>query len=455
MSKTIIRLITLTLAVLMVASCFIGCGTKTDGKQDTANNPSAPTTNTNDLANGMLPEVNPEDYRGTKVVMATRTDPFSNEDGPVCTKFEEVYGIDFEPVLIAGDDFVSTIAARIAADQQTDVYYENGDFPGSLTVMQPLDAAKFDLSAPIWNQALIKASTLDGHPYLVDAISNVWTELDICVYNKNIFQNAGLSTPEELYKAGKWTFANFRELAKQISMLGKEYIGAGVLDEAMLGAAGCNVFNYANNQISLGVDDHFVEVMTYMAQMRVDGYLKLDRFGFDDGKQGMCFTNCFGLKRTGYFTHINPDYIGATYLPVWEEGDEQVYTGIYRGWGLVDGTKNPVGAGLFIRYYVDVNNYDLAETFHNQDVTNFFFKLVGEYPENVIYYRGPDMVKTTGLGERFGYQFQYTTPDQIKTYLDEQRPTMELMVKKANEIIDKERDWIKNAELAGLINKVN
>ena len=210
MSKTIIRLITLTLAVLMVASCFIGCGTNTDGKQDAANTPSAPTTNTNDLANGMLPEVNPEDYRGTKVVMATRTDPFSNEDGPVCTKFEEVYGIDFEPVLIAGDDFVSTIAARIAADQQTDVYYENGDFPGSLTVMQPLDAAKFDLTAPIWNQALIKASTLDGHPYLVDAISNVWTELDICVYNKNIFQNAGLSTPEELYKAGKWTFANFR-----------------------------------------------------------------------------------------------------------------------------------------------------------------------------------------------------------------------------------------------------
>ena len=81
--------------------------------------------------------------------------------------------------------------------------------------------------------------------------------------------------------------------------------------------------------------------------------------------------------------------------------------------------------------------------------------MVAEYPENVIYYRGPDMIKTTGLGERFGYQFQYTTPDQIKTYLDQQKPTMELMVEKANEIIAAERDWIKNAELAGMINKVN
>ena len=321
--------------------------------------------------------------------------------------------------------------------------------------MQPLDAAKLDLSAPIWNQSLVKASTIDGHPYLVDTVANVWTELDICVYNKNIFQNAGLSTPTELYKAGKWTFANFRELAKQVSMIGKEYSGAGVLDEAMLGAAGCSVFLYNNNQMSLGVDDHFVEVLSYMSQMRMDGYLKLDRFGFDDGKQGMCFTNVFGLKKRGYFTHINSDYVGATYLPVWQEGDEQVYTGIYRGWGLVDGAKNPTGAGLFMRYYLDINNYDLPDTFHNQDVTNFFIELVSNYPDNVIYYRGPDMMKTTGLGERFGYAFMDETPDNIKKYLDGQKPTMELMVKKANEIIEKERDWIKNAELAGMINKVN
>ena len=452
MTKKLLRLVTLVLAIVMVASCVAACGNSdtasTDGSGNQGGTGEAKVT-------GMLPEVDPEQYRGTKVVMATRTDPFNNEDGPVCTKFEEVYGIDFDYVLIEGGEYVNTIAARIATDQQTDVYYENGDFPGSLTVMQPLDAAKIDYSAPCWNTAVIKASTLDGHPYLVDAVSNVWTELDLCVYNKNIFDNAGLTTPEELYASGKWTFANFRELAKQVSQLGKEYSGAGVLDEAMLGAAGCNVFNYKDNEISLGVDDHFVEVLTTMAQMRVDGYIRLDRFGFDEGKQGMCLTNVFGLKKTGYFTHINPDYVRATYLPVWQEGDPQVYTGIYRCWGLCDGAKNPVGAGLFIRYYTDVNNYNLDETFHNQQVTDFFFQMVAQYPDNVIYYRGPDMVKTTGLGERFGYQFQYTTPDQIKTYLDEQRPTMNLMVEKANQIIAEERDWIKNAELAGLINKVN
>ena len=458
MSKKLIRLITLVLAVLMVASCFIGCGTKEEEKKGDENKPG-----TSQGGNGggsasndgtLLTDEEIEALRGTTVVLATWKDPEQNEDGPVCKAFEEKYGINFEWVMIDQGEYVNTINAKISAGQQPDIFFENGDFPGSLTVMQPLDAAKLDLSAPIWNQAMIKASTLDGHPYLVDTVANVWTELDLCVYNKNIFDNAGINYPSDLYKAGKWTFANFREIAKQISMLGKEYSGAGVLDEAMLGAAGCSVFLYNNNKMSLGVDDHFVEVLSYMSQMRMDGYLKLDRFGFDDGKQGMCFTNVFGLKRRGYFTHINPDYVGATYLPVWKEGDKQVYTGIYRGWGLIDGCKNPTGAGLFLRYYLDINNYDLPDTFHNQEVTNFFIELISNYPDDVIYYRGPDMMKTTGIGERFGYAFMDQTPDNIKKYLDSQKPTMELMVEIANEVIADEREWIKYAEGKGMINKV-
>ena len=447
MSKKIIRLITLVLAIAMIASLAVGCGGNSD-------NPSGTSGNVTGTIDGLLPEVNPEDYRGTKVVLATWKDPYKNEDGPVCEKFEQEYGIDFEWEMIDEGQYVNAIAGKIASDQQLDIFFENGDFPGSLKVMQPLDAAKIDLTAPIWNQGVIKASTLDGHPYLVDAISNVWTELDICVYNKHIFESNGLTTPEEYYEAGEWTFANFRDAARRVAALGKEYSGAGVLDEAMLGAAGCTVFKYEDQKFSNGVDARFEKVLTFMSQMRVDGYLMQDRFGFDGGKQGMAITNCFGLKQTGYFTSINPEYIGATYLPVWEKGEEQVYTGIYRGWGLIDGSKNPVGAGIFLRYYLDVNNYDLQKTFHNQDVTNFFFKLVGAYSDNVVYYRGPDMMKTTGLGERFGYVFMDETPDNIKKYLDGKKPTIDLMIQKGNEEINKEIEWIKNAELAGLINKV-
>lgn len=444
MSKKVIRLITLILAVAMIAALAVGCGgDKPDGDKD-----------------GPLGGVNVDNeaieaLRGTTVTYVTWKDPDLNEDGVAVDAFEEKYGITVNVQLISQGTYVSTIAADVAAGTQGDVFFENGDFPGSLNVMQPLDAAQLDLADPIWNQALIKASTLDGHPYLVDAISNVWTEVDICVYNKNIFDNNGIKNPEEYYKEGKWTFENFRFAAKEVADIDKSYSGAGMLGEAALGAAGSSFFTYKDNQMVVTVDDHLMDVMNFLAQMRADGIAKLDRGGFKDGKQGMALTNCFGLKKTGYFPSINPDHLGATYLPVWEEGDEQQVTGIYRGWGLIDGAKNPVGAGLFLREYLDVNNYDLGNTFHNQEVANFFFQVTGEYSENMIYYHGPDMVKTTGMGSNYHESWNSQSPAQLKGYIQSEMNVMEQMCKKANEIIDKERKWIKEAEAAGTISKLS
>ena len=183
MSKKAIRLITLLLAVAMVAALAAGCGgseTKKPGGSD--------------LGGVTLTEEEIANLKGTKVTYVTWKDPNENEDRVAVEKFEEKYGIDLHPQLINEYNYVSIIAADIAAGTQGDVFFENGEFPGSLKVMQPLEAARLDLSDPIWNQSLIKASTLDGHPYLVDAISNVWTEVDICIYNKKIFDDNGIKT---------------------------------------------------------------------------------------------------------------------------------------------------------------------------------------------------------------------------------------------------------------------
>ena len=447
MSKTLIRLITLVLAIAMVACLAVGCGgngeTASTGSNGGSSNQGTNNNNKEPGLDGIDKSVNPEDYRGTTVKYVTWKDPELNEDGVAVKKFEADFGIDLEPVLIGQGDYVKTISAHIASNTQGDVFFENGDFPGSLKVMQPLDAAMLDLSAPIWNQALIKASTLDGHPYLVDCISNVWTEVDICVYNKAIFENAGLNTPADYYAAGKWTFDNFRYAAQQVTKLGKDYVGAGLLGESALGAAGCSFFTYKDNQMVVTADQHLYEVMNYLCQMKADGIAKLDRGGFGEGKQGMALTNCFGLKKTGYFTQINPDHLGATYLPVWKEGDKQYVTGIYRGWGLIDGAKNPVAAGLFLRQYLDVNNYDLEATFHNQEVANFFFQVTGQYSEDMIYYHGPDMVKTTGLGGQFHEAWNSQAPANMTGYIDSQKPVMQQMCDKANEIINEEREMLK------------
>ncbi len=456
MSKMVIRLITLIIAVAMVACLAVGCGGTTGNESSKPDSkPTSTPADTDDPITGMLPGVNPEDYRGTKVVYASWKDPAQNEDGVAVEAFEAKYGIEFEWQQVNQGKYVSLISASIASGTQADVFFENGDFPGSLTVMQPLDAAMLDLSDPIWNQALIKASTLEGHPYLVDAISNVWTEVDICVYNKNIFESNGFTTPAEYYEAGKWTFANFRYAAKQVADLGKEYSGAGLLGESALGAAGSSFFTYKDDKMHVSVDDHLREVMVFLAEMKDDNIVIYDREGFNGGKQGMALTNCFGLKKTGYYTTINPDHVAATYLPVWKEGDSPKVTGIYRGWGLIEGAKNPVGAGLFLRHYLDVNNYNLDATFHNDDVATFFFQVTGQYSEDMLYYHGPDMCNTTGMGEHYHVGWQFNTAANVNGYIDKSLNTMNEMVRRANLIIEEEREKILQGEKDGKLNKLS
>ena len=448
MSKKAIRLITLVLAIAMIAGLAVGCGgdgktEDADNKPGSSNTPSGGNDTTPGL-DGIDPSVNVKDYEGTTVTYVTWKDPDENEDGIAIDKFEKDFNIKVNVELVGQGTYVNKIAASIAAEQQGDIFFENGSFPASLNVMQPLDAAMLDLSAPIWNQSLVKASTLDGHPYLVDAVSNIWTEVDICVYNKNIFENLGLNTPADYYAAGKWTFDNFRYLCQQINARGgsKGYIGAGILGEPALGAAGCSFFTYKDNKMTVTTDKRLYEVMNFLAQMKADGLIKLDREGFQDGKQGMALTNCFGLKKTGYFTKINPDHVGATYLPVWKEGDKQQVTGIYRGWGLIEGAKNPVAAGIFLRQYLDVNNYDIEKTFHNQDVATFFFQVTGEYSDNMVYYHGPGMADSTGMMYLFHESWNTTAPANMTGYLDSHKNTMKEMCESANKIIEKAREKI-------------
>ena len=448
MSKKLIRLLTLVMAIAMVASLAVGCG----------GNSNTPGGNKDgvELPSGIQADVNPEDYKGTTVVYASWKNPWENEDGPVIDAFVEKYGINVEWSQVDQGSYVSIIASSIASNKQADVFFENGSFPGSLTVMQPLDAAKLDLTSDVWNKTIINKSTVDGHAYLVDVLSNVWTETNICVYNKNIFESNGIKTPKEYYDEGKWTFANFRIAASEVAALGKEYVGAAVsAGESLQGAAGCSVFTYKDNKMVTTVDDRLIDVMTFMSQMRVDGLMKNDRSGFGKGKTGMAITDAFGLKKTGYFSEINPDHIAATYVPVWKEGEQQVSTGIYRGWGLIDGAKNPVAAGIFLREYLDVANYSISDTFLNDEVATFFFEVTGKVSENMVYYHGAGMASATGIGSYAYSTWDAATPSGIKSAMDARVNTLNEMCDIANGIIEDERKWIKDAEEKGTIEKLS
>ncbi len=436
MKKTIKRTLSVVISLVMVCVLFAGCGKTTDAKKS---------VNTSGVASEKEFNVNPEDYRGKTVTYVTWKDPKLNEDGKVVDDFEKKYGIKVKIDLVDQHSYVSTIAASISAGTQGDVIFVNGTFPGSLSVMQPLDKAKLNLNDPIWNKTTLQKSTVEGHPYLVDTISNVWSEVDICLYNKALFEQNGITTPTEYYEAGNWTMETFKKACQDITALGKGYIGATVLGEIFMGICGTSTYKYQNGKFKTNINQRYYDATTLMSQMFNDGLISPTRKDFNGGKVGMALTNCFGLKRTGYYSDMNSDTIAATYLPRYDANSKQVNTGIYRGWGLIKGAKNPEAAGIFLREYLDVNNYDLDATFHNKDVENFFFKITGE-ANDIDYYYTEGMAVATGKTEKEIKYFEMwsfrDSPDQVRGYIDKYLPTLNYIVEQTNKMVESERKWL-------------
>lgn len=432
MSKKFIRLMALIISVAMVATLAVGCGGNGDDNQGGGQGASS------DIE--FL--VDPADYKGTTVTYVTWRDPAKNEDGVAIKRFEEKYGIKVAVQLVNETQYVNEITATIISGKQGDIFFQTNNFPGFLTVCQPLDAAKLNYDDPIWNQNTFKYSTIDGHPYLADTVSNVWAECDLVVYNKSLFNDAGITTPAEYYEAGNWTFETFRKAAREITNYwGKGYIGAAVLSDAMLGAAGCAVFKYQDNTFSSGVDTKLIDVMTFMAGMYDEGSLKVSRFGFNEGNVGMAITQGFGLKKTGFFPDINPDHLGVTFLPVWKQGDENKASGIFRAWGLIDGAPNPEAAGIFLREYLDVNNYDIEDTFLNDEAASMFFQVTGlQQTTDMTYYFSTDMTHLSTDPTYFEDPATIGGASKVKQFFESQQNVIANLCTKANDVVAKERE---------------
>lgn len=368
LKKTFTKAFCLVLALAMLAGCGGNSGSDDKGGNDKGK-PSASGTSTN---------VNPEDYRGTTVVYATWKNPDQNEDGAVVEAFEKKYGITVEIDMVPQETYVNEISGKIAAGNSPDIFFDNCFFPSSLSVLQPIDAMKLDLTDSIWDQGMINMSTLGGKTFLVNTVGNIWAEVDCVFYNKKIFKDNNITTPEEYYKEGKWNFAALEKAMRDVKNAG--YIGGYIDVESLLASTGSGFYKFENGQFSNGVDTMTTDVLTRISQWVTDGLIKNPKEhnllnNFITGKCGIAVTNAFGMKATGYFKDMNPNDIGFTYIPNYDDNTKAYTTGLFRGWGLVRGAKNPEAAGLFLRYYLDAGNYDTKSAFISEEAENFFFKL--------------------------------------------------------------------------------
>ncbi len=369
-TKLIVRALCLVLVLVMAASC-IGCNSDNGSSTGTGNDKGGPNKGGNAYANA-------EKYRGTTVVFATWKDPYKNEDGKVVDDFQKKFGITVKIDTTPQATYVQEVAGKIAAGESPDIFFDNCFFPASISCLQPIDAMELDLTDGIWDQGMLEMSKLGGKSFLVNTVGNIWAEVDCLFYNKKIFADNNITTPEEYVAAGKWDFAALTKCMKDVKNAG--YIGGYIDVQSLLASTGAGFYKFENGRFSNGVTPMTVNVMKQISQWISDGLIRdpLESnllTNFIKGNCGIAITNVYGTKATGYFSEMNPNDVGFTYIPQYDAENKAYTTGLFRGWGLVRGAKNPGGAGIFLRYYLDAGNYDLNSAFINKEAQNFFFKL--------------------------------------------------------------------------------
>ncbi len=417
-------------------------GDKTTSKPDGSDKPAKKDGLVND-------NIDPEDYRGKTVKFISTIDPAVDESGPVVENFEKEYGITVEIIPSGLDEHAQKVMGLIAADQAPDVARSNGDFPAFMGYLQSLDAAKLDYDEEIWNQNTFKMTTFNGSPYLCDTVGNIWAEIDIVMYSKSLLKRANAYTPEEYDAQGKWTWDAFFEIGKAVQKANNNKPGCAINSyECFYHAAGGTIYKLENGKVSNGMNNKTVEIMTKYSQAKKDNILmtgKAVTAALMEGDIGITTLHAWSLKKTGDLKNGKWDDFGFYYLPYYDEAaaatGERPTTGIFRGWGLIKGSKEPVAAGLFLREYLDVNNYDVGGTYISPAAETFFFEVNSvDYSNYNPYMTYVDMnYFITGVKCNSEiYHAMYYDPNQVNTNVSAAKGAVDKGVKNMNEFIEQQ-----------------
>ncbi len=381
-----------------------------------------------------------EKYKGTTVQFATWIDHQNTEGKRPIESFAKKYGIDVKLVYCSQNNYVSELLSLIAAGNSPDIYVENATFPTTLQVAQDFSVTGMDLNEPIWNQNAINSCRVGDKIYGVNTVNSVWGGAYLVFFNRELMESNGIKTPAEYYEEGNWTWDTMEQCMKQVDALGKDYYGGCIPDAFdLLSSLGIDpvTYDYKTGKFTNTItDQRIVKAMQYIAKLSKEN-LFTNQENFAVGRCGLIVKDPYGLKKTGYYRAMDGLDIGFTYMPDPDENTKATYGAGMRTYGIVKGSKNPKAAGMFIRYFLDPDNYDMSETFISTDAAKFYFELCNKVYETrnslPFTYSYSGIAGMTGTSA-WDWMKAGKEPAQVATLLAAQVNNVNAAVAKGNEL---------------------
>lgn len=430
-----------SLPILLTAfMCFAFTGCGKDKNQPTKDSSSGSVENDD----GSFFDNIPANLVGTTVKFATWIDHTKSEAAPVMAAFTELTGIKVELDQISQGDYITKLSALIAAGQSPDIVVENGDWPRTLTCLMPLDEAGIDVTDPFWDQQVVKYSTIGKKTYLVNGKNSIWNMSSALVYyNKTVFDDYSIKTPDEYIKENNWTWDTFKKTMKDIVSSDNSLLGASI---------DANAFTRSYNGLWVSFDpdtDKFSNVSSrpelldtfkYMLEAKEARYATVIGTGVDNrfnkGEIGMALAGAYGLRANGWLTNMDPDEVGFAYMPKRSASDAEYPSGsTFRSYGICKGSKNAEASGYFLRYFLNGDNYDKDSVFLNSDAEKWYKELMDSADMSLMHWTGGVYGTLYSSGTDYMTDVLNGSSAQISTNIAKVSNVLDKCINEANGII--------------------
>lgn len=380
------RIVTLLLVVAMVLSVCAMAGCKSDrfkvggAKGNTAGLDQTEEEYFLDM---------PSELKGTTVKFATWIDHTATNTAICLSGFEETTGMNFELFQVNQREYIVKMLGYIQADQSPDVVVENGDFPRTLNLLQPLGKDTengLDPTDPFWNQQMSEMYKIGGKYYLVNGAHSSW---DMgghnTFFNKTILEENGIKTPTQYVQENNWNKDTLWTLMQQVnSQCGLDRPGTVLVFDPWLAMHGAFQFywNEETDHFENGLKDKKArDAIEYLLKAKDAGLCTVVENHDDSFSTGATVVQLCGayglLKSPGFFSTMDTEDIGYAELPKINPTDEKYpFTCAIRAYGICKGSKNPKGAAYFLRYFLNMDNYDLNQIYKNEAMKDFYMYLL-------------------------------------------------------------------------------
>ena len=392
----------------------------------------------------------PKNLKGTTVkVLWWR--PFEDAEKKVIEKFEKETGIKVETknTTNAGT-YGELISSSLAAKEGYDIaMFNNIDFPGRPTqYMQPLNDIKgFNFSDSAWDKSVMDTQKINGKYYGVSINGSLNSEYICMFFNETMFKDRGVKTPREYWEAGNWNWDTFLECAKAMTY---EDNGVQVYGYANRGssyvtywtqAAGTDFIKYDGSKFTANLSDtKLIDTLKYFNDLSHKYKVKDPEnvYGVPDfrtGKAAMfsCITYPMRKNADTKFNQMS-DKIDAVPFPM-PKGQKEVALIDSTLFGVLKGAKNPDGAAVFLRYFLDPANYDMSSYFINKNLESTFNAL-SKMEKRVSISEG--VVNYAALVDfaNVCHNIALTSADQTESKLKSYSSNFDVAVQKANKALE-------------------